>query len=162
MPRILFLDKSQKDLWFPQLFDLYYENMHQIAPSGLSRDDERSRWLAAVSPALEKEPRKIILCTDGDTLPGYIQYYTRDDLVMVEEIQIAKDWQNTLLFSQMCRFLARQLPPDIRRIEAWADRRNTASQRLMDRLSMVQTDRSDADFLHFRGGLEPLRGLFRC
>lgn len=63
-----YLDKSEKDHWLPQLFDLLYDNMRSIAPSGLSYEQERKEWLAAVSPALEKAPRQIILCFVGEEL----------------------------------------------------------------------------------------------
>ena len=61
------LNKKEKDQWLPRLFDLLYENMHRIAPSGLNRDQEREQWLSQVSPALDKEPRQVLLCFADDT-----------------------------------------------------------------------------------------------
>ena len=38
------LNKAQKEAWLPRLFDLLHENMHVIAPSGLSYADEKALW----------------------------------------------------------------------------------------------------------------------
>ena len=82
-----FLEKSQKEYWLAQLFDLFYDNMRSIAPSTLPYEQEKQQWLCQVSPALEKAPRQIILCFASGLLAGYIQYYTNGNLLMIEEIQ---------------------------------------------------------------------------
>ena len=63
--RFCYLDKTEKDQWLPRLLDLLYENMRSIAPSGLTYQQEKDQFLAAVSPALDKAPRQIILCFVG-------------------------------------------------------------------------------------------------
>ena len=92
-----FLNKSEKDHYLPQLFDLLYENMKVIAPSGLSYEQEKTEWLENVSPALEKAPRQIVLCFVAGELAGYMQYYIRDTLLMVEEIQLKKKYPEIIL-----------------------------------------------------------------
>ena len=145
-----FLDKTQKEQWLPKLFELLYANMHTIAPGDLTYEQEKQQWTENVSPALEKEPRKVILCLDDDDLVGYVQYYTNGSLLMIEEIQIAKAYQRTTLFYSLCKYLAKALPEEIEIVEAYAEKRNLHSQKIMRKLGMVQID-EDGPFAHFRG-----------
>ncbi|MBE6981460.1 MAG: GNAT family N-acetyltransferase [Ruminococcaceae bacterium] len=157
----IYLNKGEKDQWLPQLFDLLYENMQTIAPSGLSYEAEKAQWLKEVSPALEKEPRKILLCFVGEELAGYLQYYIRDGLLMVEELQLKKKYQRSLLFYSLCKYLRKVLPQDLKTVEAYADKRNAASIRLMERLGMkVCEDETPAPFVHLRAPAESIYRFF--
>lgn len=156
-----YLNKAEKHTWLPQLFDLLYDNMRTIAPSGLSYAEEKAQWLANVSPALDKAPRQINLCFVDGMLAGYIQYYTRGRLLMVEEIQIKKVHQRTTVFYSFVRYLRSILPKDIAYIEAYADKRNQNSHRIMKKLGMTVTESDPgAAFLHFQGTSEVFNSLF--
>ena len=145
------MNKAEKDIWLPQLFDLLYENMHSIAPGELPYSQERENWLTEVCGALAKIPRQIVLCMDGDILAGYVQYYTRGDLLMIEEIQLRKRYQRTLLFYSLCKYFADNFADHISYVEAYADKRNTYSQSIMSKLGMsVVDDMKDSQYLHFR------------
>lgn len=152
------LDKAEKEIWLPKLFDLLYDNMKAIAPSGLTYKEEKNLWLSNVSPAIDKAPRQIILCFDGDTLAGFIQYYIRNDLLMIEEIQLHRAYQRTTAFYRLCKFLQDSITESLSYIEAYADKRNTYSILIMKKLGMerLETDTHDP-YLHFRGILEPIR-----
>ncbi len=156
-----YLNKSEKDHYLPQLFDLLYENMKVIAPSGLTYEQERTEWLEAVSPALEKPPRQIILCFVAGELAGYMQYYIRDKLLMVEEIQLKKKYHRTLLFYRLCKYLISVMPDDLQTVEAYADKRNRNSIRLMEKLGMQPCEPdADSPFVHMRGPAESVYQLF--
>lgn len=156
---ITFLNKAEKERWLPRLFALLYENMNEVAPSGVPYEVERDQFLADVAPALEKAPRQVLMALEDGDLLGYIQYYTREDLLMVEEVQIRKDHQGTLLFLRLCRQLLSALPEEIRVVEAYADRRNHRSRQLMNRLGMVELP-EPGEYLHFRGDAKLLRKRF--
>lgn len=144
------LNKGEKDVLLPRLFDLLYENMKDIAPSSVTYDVEKAMFLANVSPALNKAPRQILLALEGVAPVGYIQYYTRKELLMIEEVQIRKDHQGTLLFLCLCRQLLKLLPNEIRVVEAYADPRNLRSICLMKKLGMRDLQES-GDYAHLRG-----------
>ena len=149
-----FLDKSQKNFWLPKLFDLLYENMLGIAPSERSYEEQKREWLAEVSPALDKAPRQIILCLEDGNIVGYIQYYIRDQLLMVEELQLKKAYQRTILFYRFARHLISVMPRNLQRIEAYADKRNDYSLSLMEKLGMRQCeDACSSPFVHMAGDL---------
>lgn len=155
---IRFLNKETELHLLEQLFDLLYENMAEIASSGLSYEAEKQQFLSNVRPAMEKAPRQIVLMYDGDALAGYLQYYINNGIFMVEEIQIRKGFRSTSLFAQLWKFMAGVIPVDTQYIEAYADKRNLPSRRLMEKLGMEPVkDCSYSYLLHFRGTLNELR-----
>ena len=152
--RLEYLNKDEKEIWLPRLFHLFYENMHPIVADPAPYEQQIQQWLCAISPALEKAPRQVILCLDGDRLAGFCMYYTRQDLLMVEELQIQKEYQSTSVFFSLCRFLGKNLPAGVRFLEAFAHRQNLTSQRLMGRLGMQIVDGEQIPGLvHLRGEL---------
>lgn len=161
MVKFAYLNKAEKDQWLPQLFDLLYENMSQITPTGLSYEEEKAQWFSNVSPALDKAPRQVLMGFVDDELACYIQYYIREDLLMVEEVQIRKRYQGGLLFLRLCRRLMAAVPDGVRVVEAYADRRNLNSQKLMRKLGMVPVpEEADAPFVHMRGIADDARRHF--
>lgn len=156
-----FLNKAEKDAWLPRLFDLLYDNMKHIAPSELSYEQEKAAFRANVSPALDRPQRQILLCfADGD-LAGYVQYYVREKMLMVEEIQLRAEHQRSTIFLQMCRYLIRTLPSDIRVVEAYADPRNRNSLAIMEKLGMVPVSEANGTFVHLRGSADKVLKRFR-
>lgn len=154
--KICFLEKTEKDFWLPRMFDLLYGNMREIAPSGASYEEERGQFLANVGPALEKAPRQVILAEENGELAGYVQYYTRGELLMVEEIQIRREHWGTLLFLRLCRYLLNALPAEIKTVEAYADPRNANSRRLMEKLGMTELP-EEGPYIHLRGDALAIR-----
>ena len=155
------LNKAEKEQWLPRLFELLYENMSAIAPSGLSYEKERQQWLAAVSPALDKAPRQIILCLAEGAPVGYVQYYIREKMLMVEEVQLKREYHRTFLFYRLCRYLLSVIPEDLQTVEAYADRRNLHSIRLMGKLGMEACDDGcDSPFVHMRGRARKIYAFF--
>lgn len=154
-----YLDKTQKERWLPVLFDLFYDNMHHIAPSELPYEQEKKQWLTEVSPALEKAPRQIILCFADDALAGYVQYYTNGNLLMIEEIQTQKPYQRTTLFYGLCKHLVKMLPAGLETVEAFAVKQNLHSRKLMEKLGMMQIG-ENSNFVHLRGSVQRIRRIF--
>ena len=155
-----FLDKTQKACWLPKLFEILYHNMKDIAPSGVSYEEEREEWLSAVGPALDKAPRQIVLIYDGVSLAGYFQYYVNGGIFMVEEIQLVPEYQGTTLFCALFRFLGEVLPDGIETLAAYAHKSNIRSQRIMKKLGMVQTGEGQGDFCYFKGNFPRMATRF--
>ena len=145
-----YLNKNKKEKILPELFDLLYDNMSEIAPTNLTYEKEQEQWLGNVSPALDKPARQIIMCYADEELIGYIQYYINGKLLMIEELQLKKEHHCTLTFYRFCKYFIGTLPADIEHVEAFAERRNIKSQKLMQRLGMELID-SNAEFVHLRG-----------
>lgn len=154
---VCYLDKSEKECWLSRLFELFYENMSVIAPTGMAYEAERAAWLTNVSPALDKAPRQVLLALDGEELAGFVMFYTREELLMVEEVQLRREYQGGLLFLRLCRKLLADLPEEVRTVEAYAHRQNDRSRKLMKRLGMEEVSEDDAPFVHLRGNLYGLK-----
>ncbi|MBQ3018604.1 MAG: hypothetical protein IJD89_06655 [Clostridia bacterium] len=151
-----FLEKSNVGEFLPVLFDILYENMEKIAPFYKSYEKAKAEWLGQVTPAMKKDRRQIVLMYDGDTLAGYAQYYTNDTILMIEEIQLKPKYQRTMLLYEFCKFMKSTLPSEITYIEAYADKRNTNSQKLMEALGMKIIN-DDGKYYHFRDLLKALK-----
>lgn len=159
--KFCYLNKAEKDRWLPQLFALFYDNMHDLAPISGTFQQEQDSWIAEISPALDKAPRQIILCFADGKLAGYIQYYIRGSMLMVEELQVRKEYHRTCLFYRFCKYLLSVLPRDLQTIEAYAHKGNGHSIRMMQRLGM-QICEENAPFVHLRGPAEAVYRYFRC
>ena len=79
---------------------------------------------------------------------------------MIEEIQISRQYQRTFLFYRLCKHLMDTLPEQISIIEAYADKRNHVSVKLMGRLGMVTVEEDESAFIHMRGSAQTIRTIF--
>lgn len=149
------LDKQREMTLLEPAFDLLWENMRQITPWELSYQEEKTAWLACVAPALGKAPRQMALYFDGEKLRGFAQYYCNRGVFMIEELQISRGYRSGSAAVALWKFLKDQLPADIRYVEAYADVRSTASQKLMEKLGMALVE-SNGRFLHYRAELARL------
>ena len=156
-----FLDKANASDVLPSLFDILYENMSKIVPTAQSYETERVEWLSAVTPAIQKAPRQIVLMHDGEALAGYLQYYVNNGVFMVEEVQLKPKHQRTLLLYELCRFLTDVIPSDTQYIEAFVHEKNTDSQKTQRSLGMAHVDTKENGILHFRGDCQTLFKRFQ-
>ena len=155
------LNKSEKSSFLPLLFDIFYNNTAELAPSEKSYDSQRDEWLSEVSPALDKEPRKVILCYYDGELAGFLMYYTRGELLMVEELQLKKKFQRTRAFYMLCKYFISVLPREIATVEAYALKNNFNSQGIMQYLGMeFVSHESEFPLVHLRGSAEKIKARF--
>ena len=155
---IRWLEKEHELNRLSDLFEILYRNMESIAPMGEDYEAEKEAWVTCITRALSKAPRQILLIFVGDDLAGFCMYYIREDLLMVEELQLKPAYQKTVLAAEIFRFLRRNLFQKVRWIEAYADRRNLQSRALMEKLGMVMLEEpEESDFVHFRGAQQKYR-----
>ena len=155
-----YLDKTAADKVLPVLFDILYSNMNEITPSGKSRDEEYSNWFSEISPAIQKAPRQIVLMLDGDEIIGYFQYYTRETLLMMEEIQIMKNYHGSGIFSRFYSWLVRVLPDNIEVVEAFADVRNSKSKAILSHLGLAPIENVQNGILHYKGEYKNIKDRY--
>lgn len=157
-----FLSKASAEEYLPQLFDILYENMSVIAPSGESREEDWRIWHGAVAPALQKEPRQILLIRDGAEIIGYFQYYVNNGVFMMEEIQLRPEYQGRGIFRLLYRRLAELIPGDTKTVEAYAHEQNTRSRAILHRLGLNETaEPAKNGIIHYRGECQRMLDLFR-
>ena len=152
--RFIYADKARKEAFLPAVFDILYTNMSVIAPTGCTREEDYAEWHSHVSPALDKEPRQIVLMYNGDELIGYFQYYvnTSASLFMMEEIQILRAYHGTGVFQAFYAWLLPRLPRETQRVEAYAHKQNKKSQAVLRHLGLSPVGEGvDGRTDHFRG-----------
>ena len=151
------LDKSQKDAVLPLLFDILHANMNKIAPTGNSYEEDLAFWLSCVSPALEKDPRRILLLYDGDEIAGFFQYFVNNGLFMMEEIQFRDRYQGTGVFGELYAYLTRIIPKDTEFVEAYANKGNHKSIAVLNHLGLeIIGENKNGISYHFRGRYETI------
>ena len=149
--RFSFLEKNGLSHSLPPLFDMLYENIKDIAPL-LPYDEERKEWLGEVLPAMKEDERMIILAHSGDELAGFLQYYVKDELLVIEEAQLAKKFRRTSLILRFARFLCREVVGRVCFIEAYAHENNIISQSVIRSLGMKRIGQiADIGAIHYRG-----------
>ncbi len=154
---IIELDKSRKASVLPQLFAILHGNMSRIAPTGNSYEEDLAFWLSCVSPALDKEPRRILLIYDGDEIAGYFQYFVHNGLFMMEEIQLRDRYKGTGVFAELYAYLTGIIPENTELVEAYANKNNQKSIAILKHLGLeiIGENKNGASY-HFRGRYETI------
>ena len=158
-----YADKTLKQDWLPAIFEILYDNMSIIAPTGRTFEQDYAEWYAQVSPALEKDPRKVVLMYDQDHLIGYFQYYvnTVESLFMMEEIQIRRKYHGTGVFQAFYAWFLPLLPCDVQKVEAYAHKKNVKSQGILTHLGLSPVNDNDhGQTVHYRGDFSALLERF--
>ena len=154
MGEFLFLDKQKLDVFLPRLFEILHSNMSLIAPTNNSYEDDFEIWSSHIIPAMQKEQRQIVLMYVDNKLVGYFQYYINVDMnsLMMEEIQIAKEFQGTGMFSAFYKWLVEQLPNDVESVEAYAKKKNLKSQSILKHLGLVELgENKNGNSFYYKG-----------
>ncbi len=154
MGEFLFLDKQKLEVFLPKLFEILHSNMSLIAATNNSYKDDFEMWCSYLIPNIKKEQRQIILMYIDDTLAGYFQYYINVDInsLMMEEIQIAKKFQGTGIFSAFYKWLVKQLPKDVKSVEAYANKKNIKSQNILKHLGLVESgENKNGNSFYYKG-----------
>ena len=128
-----YLDKNEVRRFLPQLFSILHENMSVIAPTGNTYEQDYALWSDAVGPAMQKENRQVVLIFSDDILIGYLQYYTNETTFMIEEAQIRSAFQGRGVIRSAFGFVAGFIPSNVRYAEAYANKKNTKSQSILER-----------------------------
>jgi RimJ/RimL family protein N-acetyltransferase len=149
LQKINFDDKSK------DLFAILAANMSAIAPTGNSYEEDYTLWYDAVRERLTLETRNIILIYAYDELVGFFQYYMDNFLFVMEEIQIAPEFQGLGLFRKLYGFMFEVLPADIKSVRAYANKFNHKSQAILFHLGLSVESMKRNGFV-FRGDFSNL------
>ena len=153
--RIELMRKADAESVLPRLYRILHANMSLIAPTGKSYEEDLSEWLSCVKPALQKEPRQILLLREGDELIGFFQYYVNGGVFMMEEIQICAPYQGRGVFGGLYAYLTGIIPKDTEFAEAYANKSNHKSMEILAYLGLEMIgENQSGNAYHFRGRYE--------
>ena len=162
MYSFIYADKAHLSEVLPLCYDILYSNMNKIAPTGNTYDEDFSTWYACVFPAMQKDPRQIILMYHENTIVGYFQYYINDGMLMMEEIQIREDHHGTGLFRMFYGWFLNRQTAEIQTVEAYANKRNLKSQGILNYLGLtVCGENKNGNSYHYRGLFSDLSRILR-
>ena len=161
MYRFTFADKLRLEALLPLCFALLHQNMSKIDPTGNTYEEDFASWYSNVSPAMQKEPRQIVLMHSNDSLVGYFQFYVSQGRFVMEEIQIRPDHQGTGLFHVFYRWLLPQLKGNPEAVEAYSLRENTKSQRILEHLGLKREGEiQNGNLFFYKGDFAEFRKHF--
>lgn len=156
----VYADKTKLQEILPDCFSILHSNMSIIAPSGNSYEEDFDIWYSAVFPAMQKDPRKIVLMYYEHTIVGYFQYYIVNCTMMMEEIQITAEHQGSGLFRSFYVWLLNELKDDIQFVEAYAHKSNVKSQSILKYLGLEACgEKTNDKHFHFKGKYTDLRNV---
>ena len=159
---IVMLLKEEKEEILPLLFDLLNTNMCEIAPTGNTYEQDFEIWKNKIYPALEHKARQIILIKKNDRIVGFFQYYINETTFMMEEIQFNKDYWGSGIFKELYQYLAKIIPEDISLVEAYSNKKNYRSQKILNHLGLENVGESlDKEYYHFRGNCQEMLARYR-
>ena len=152
------LNKEEELSLIGNLFDLMCENMTEVAPTGLTCEWEKAKWLAEVIPALKKAPRQIALLYCKGMLVGFCMYYVNAGVFMVEELQIQRGYRSSGVIVELWKFFKRTVPEETVYMEAYTDLENAYSAKLLQKLGLELVETTAGGRLkHFRGEFDKIR-----
>lgn len=155
-----FIDKKYIDDILPELYDILYNNMSIIVPTGNSYEDDKNQWSPCIISALEKPQRNIILIYEENRIIGFFMYYTVDETLMMEEIQFKAEFHGTGVFNELYRYLFNILSNNIEFVEAYANKKNQKSQDILSHLGLeIIGENKNGSSFHYRGEYQILKNI---
>jgi ribosomal protein S18 acetylase RimI-like enzyme len=125
------------------MFAILAANMTQIAPTGNTYEDDFTQWCSAIRAELRNPEKYVLFFFDGELLVGYFQYALRDDVFIMEEIELRPAYQGKQqIFRRMYQFLVPQLPQSVRFVRASARKENVKSNGILLRLGLERVGES--------------------
>ena len=153
------LDPAQSEDLLPQLFSILARNMSEIAPTGNAYEEDQLVWLSYMRSDQAREKQILLAYADG-ALAGYLQYSITGDTVLIEEVEIAPDYQRTFLFYRLLQHFTTILPEAVEYAEAYINKHNTNSQRIAQKLGLqiIGENKSGSSY-HLRGKMQAFQRL---
>lgn len=160
--RFQFADKPVGEPVITEIFKILRGNMELIAPTGSAFEEDFAVWREYIVPAMGEEQRQIVLMFCGGELAGYFQYDIREDSFMMEEIQIKPEYQGTGMFRELYRWLENELPAGLGSVEAYSNKNNVKSQKILERLGLRRLgENKSGSSYYYKGSCRELWKSFK-
>ena len=148
-----YLNKVNFDEYSEELFTILNDNMSLIIHSNNNFEEDYKRWYTAVDKGLQKDNRQIVLIFETDTkrIIGFFQYYVKDEVFMMEEIQIIREFQGKdNIFRDLYGFLISNINPHIQYVQAFVNKNNIKSVSILKKLGL-EFLQEDENYFKFQG-----------
>lgn len=158
-----YMNKRDFDSLSRQIFDILADNMTVIAPTGNSREEDFECWFSAVGDGLCRDARQIILIKNSKEIIGFFQYYTTEDTLMMEEIQLVSEWHGKAnVFRNLYGFLFKNIPSNLKYVKAYVSKQNKKSISILQRLGLKNVgENKNGNSYFFTGDFADLLNWYR-
>ena len=150
-------DKEQLKELLPELFEILYSNMATAYPTGDTKEEDYRIWSEYFPESLEDPTRKLVLISVEQSLAGYFQYRTTEDLFMMEDIQMKQAYHGSGVFRALYCWLVHQLPQSLKTVEAYTNKKNFNTQGILEHLGLeICGENKNGKSFHYRGNYQNL------
>jgi hypothetical protein len=154
------MNKKITETYIPKLFDILHSNMSIIATTGNSYEEDCKEWSENIVKNLNNDKRQIILMQMDDDLIGFFMYSVANNIFKMEEIQIQHEYHGKQnIFRLLYSYLFSVLPIYLETIDAYANKKNTKSQNILQHLGLKIIDENKSNF-HYQGKYDDLLQWF--
>ena len=155
------MNRADISVYKRALYDILYQNMSRIAPTGNAYEEDFEIWSKYTVPRWSGGQCAVLLIFSADRLCGYFQYALVNGTFLMEEIQFDASVQGSGLFTELYRYLIRILPPQTQYVEAYANKKNEKAQAILSRLGLkIAGENKNGRSFRFRGDYACLRELY--
>ena len=152
------MNRADISVYKRALYDILYQNMSRIAPTGNAYEEDFEIWSKYTVPRWSGGQCAVLLIFSADRLCGYFQYALVNGTFLMEEIQFDASVQGSGLFTELYRYLIRILPPQTQYVEAYANKKNEKAQAILSRLGLkIAGENKNGRSFRFRGDYACLR-----
>ena len=152
------MNRADISVYKRALYDILYQNMSRIAPTGNAYEEDFEIWSKYTVPRWSGGQCAVLLIFSADTLCGYFQYALVNGTFLMEEIQFDASVQGSGLFTELYRYLIRILPPQTQYVEAYANKKNEKAQAILSHLGLkIAGENKNGRSFRFRGDYACLR-----
>ena len=165
MVEFSYLSKNEFNKYASQLFSVLYDNMTEIAPTGNSREEDYKSWYKAMCGEMQSDKRHIIVISNANMkeIIGFFKYSINEGVFVMEDIQIKALYRGKCnIFRSLYGFVHEHINEDIRFVEAYADKKNTKSLAILEKLGLsVVGENKNGISYHLRGTYEDLVNWYK-
>ena len=140
-----------------EMYDILYQNMNSIAPTGNTYEEDYKSWSSCVEPVWKNGKRSVILIFSDDTMCGFFQYCIYDDTFRMDEIQFKPEYQGSGLFSELYHYLTTVIPVRTKYADAFSRKENIKSQGILRHLGLEAVgENKNRNSLYFKGDYQKI------
>ena len=159
--QFVYADKERLGSLMPQLFDILYDNMAAAYPTGGTREEDYDIWSRFFPGSLEDPARRLILLYQKDQLIGNFQYHLAGGVLFMEDLQVRPEFHGSGLFRAFYGWLTHQLPRETQTVEAFTDKHNHKTQKILEHLGLVNIgENKNGKSFHYQGEYQKLLDLY--
>lgn len=145
------------------LFAILADNMSKISPTGNSQEEDFCLWSGVLRQRLSNGECSVVAFLFAGQLAGYFQYSLRQDVLLIEEIEIAPPFRvRHNILGRTIKLLPALAPSNIAYVEAYANKNNSTSTHLLEKAGFenIGANKSGSSYL-YRGQYPALAKRFK-